>query len=269
MKKKFSWRAFISIGLFYTFFILLLTGLVLYVAPAGRIANWVNWKLVALTKAQWQSIHTVFALLFVILSIFHLFSINWKAFWTYLKSKTKQGLNKKREFYLSTIFTVLIFVGVVASIPPLRYVMDLSESLTESWENVESEPPIPHAELLTLQELSEQLNNIPLDSIQNILKANDINFNGVDETLSDIGAANQISPDKIYDMITASRNSEGIGRGFGRKSLEDIAVDINKDMDQILKILDDNNIKARKNQTLRDIASENNIAPADIYDLIK
>lgn len=269
MKKKFSWRAFISIGLFYTFFILLLTGMVLYVAPAGRIANWVNWKLVGLTKAQWQSIHTIFALLFVILSIFHLFSINWKAFWTYLKSKTKQGLNKKREFYLSTIFTVLIFIGVIFSIPPLRYVMDLSESLTESWENDESEPPIPHAELLTLQELSEQLNNISLDSLQSILKANKISFNGLDETLSDIGIANQISPDKIYDLITASRNTKSPGGGFGRKTLEDISVEINKDLDQVLKILEDNNIKASKKQTLRDIASENNMAPVDIYDLIK
>jgi len=269
MKKKFSWRAFISIGLFYTFFILLVTGMVLYVAPAGRIANWVNWKLVALTKAQWQSIHTVFALLFVILSIFHLFSINWKAFWTYLKSKTKQGLNKKREFYLSTIFTILIFVGVISSIPPLRYVMDLSESLTESWENVETEPPIPHAELLTLRELSEQLDNISPDSIQDILKANNIIFNSVDETLADIGNANEISPDKIYDLLTASRNSKSIGGGFGRKSLEDLSVEINKDLDQIMKILKDNNIDASKEQTMRDIASENNMAPVDIYDLIK
>ena len=40
-KKKFSWRAFISMGLFYSLIIIFLTGIVLYLAPSGQVAHWV------------------------------------------------------------------------------------------------------------------------------------------------------------------------------------------------------------------------------------
>ena len=134
-------------------------------APPGRYANWVNWKMINLTKEGWQSLHTVFSYTFVILSVFHLFTINWKAFLSYLKKKKEKGLNKKTEFLFATILTIVFMTGVLISIPPFRSVMDLCEYLTESWENVEETPPVPHAELLTLVELAEELNLSSIDEI--------------------------------------------------------------------------------------------------------
>lgn len=80
MKKKFSWKSFISFGLFFYFFVIFFSGIILYIAPPGRIANWTNWELIGLTKSQWQTMHTNFSYLFAILSIFHLFTANsaWK-----------------------------------------------------------------------------------------------------------------------------------------------------------------------------------------------
>ena len=139
----------------------------LYASPPGRYAHWVNWTILGFTKEGWQAIHTVFSYTFVILSVFHLFTINWKAFLSYLKSKTKTGLNKKWEFYLSTLLTLVFFFGTIYSIPPFKSVIDLGEHLTASWEKVEEEPPIPHAELLTLTELAEQLK---LSSVEEITR---------------------------------------------------------------------------------------------------
>jgi hypothetical protein len=76
MKNKFSWKAFISFGLTYSFIIIIVSGVMLYMSPPGRYAHWVNWKILGFTKEGWQAIHTVFSYTFVILSIFHLFSIN-------------------------------------------------------------------------------------------------------------------------------------------------------------------------------------------------
>lgn len=59
MKKKFSWKAFISIGLFYSFFILFLTGLALYISPPGRVAHWQEWKFMGFTKENWEAIHVI------------------------------------------------------------------------------------------------------------------------------------------------------------------------------------------------------------------
>jgi len=268
-KNKFSWKAFISIGLFYSFIIIFLTGIVLYFAPAGRVSNWINWKFIGITKENWQAIHTIFAFSFAILSIFHLFTINWRTFWNYLKSKSSTGLNKKKEFYLSTILTVLVFFGVIYTIPPFSSIMDFGGYLKESWESTETAPPIPHAELLTLNELAEKLDSTSINKITNKLEANKIKFDGPNQTLSEIGLMNSMPPIDIYNIITTKSQTEKAGSGIGRKSLEQFAKDNDLDINQVLKILEENNIKAQKDQTLKDIADQNEMAPKDIFDLIK
>jgi hypothetical protein len=269
MKQKFSWKVFISFGLFYSFFIIFLTGIILYLAPAGRVAHWVNWKLFGLNKEQWQAIHTIFAYLFAILSIFHLFSINWKAFWTYIKSKTMQGIHKKKEFYLSSIATILVLLGILFHLPPLSSVMDFGEYLTNSWEDESKEPPIPHAERLSLYELATQLDSISVEVVINTLRANNIQFNNTTQTLEEISTLNAIPPFQIYSMITKQPDAGMTGSGIGKKTLEEFAFENNKEINQILTILKNNGIEANRNQTLKEIASENNIAARDIYQLIK
>ncbi|HUX57822.1 MAG TPA: DUF4405 domain-containing protein [Bacteroidales bacterium] len=269
IKKGFSWRAFISFGLLYSFIIIFITGVILYLSPAGRIAHWVNWKLFGFSKEEWQAIHTIFSYTFVILSIFHLFSINWKVFVSYLKSKTKQGLNKKKELYLSSIFTILFFLGIIYSIPPFSTVMDFGEYLTESWENTETEPPIPHAELLTLIELSERSDSISIDKITNKLNANNIKFNNTSENLTEIGILNNLPPIEIYNIITSKSLSGMAGTGIGKKTLEEYAIENNKEINELLEKLQENGIKANKEQTLKEIATANDKAAKDIYELIK
>ncbi len=268
-KQKFSWRSFISFGLLFSFLIIFFTGIILYIAPAGRIANWVNWKLFALSKENWQALHIIFSFLFVILSIFHLFSINWKVFLSYIKSKTSSGLNKKKELWISGILTILIFIGVLYSIPPFSTVIDLGESLTQSWEKKVEVAPIPHAELLTLIELSDQLENFSIEKIENKLKANSIAFTSTDQTLSEIAKTNNLTPLEVYNLITKTSMTGMAGSGIGKKPLEEVAQENGKDINEILSILKEHNIVATKDQTLKDIAAENDMAAKDIFELIK
>jgi len=268
-KSKFSWKAFISIGLFYSFIIIFLTGIVLYLAPAGRVSNWINWKILGLSKESWQAVHTIFSFTFAILSIFHLFTINWKTFWNYLKTRTASGLNKKKEFHLSTILIVLVFLGVLFTVPPFSSVMDFGGYLKASWESTETEPPIPHAELLTLNELADELDSTSINMIINKLELNKILFDGPNATLAEIGIKNNIPPIDIYNIITKKSLIEKAGSGIGRKTLEQFVKDNNLDVDQVMKILEQNNIKTKKDKTLKDIAADNNIAPEDIFELIK
>jgi hypothetical protein len=208
MKNKFSWKAFISFGLTYSFIFIIISGIMLYASPPGRYAHWVNWTILGFTKEGWQAIHTVFSYTFVILSVFHLFTINWKKFLSYLKSKTKKGMNKKREFYLSTILTVVFFFGIIFSVPPFKSVMDLGEHLTASWEKVEEAAPIPHAELLTLSELANQMNLSSVDEITVKLKNHNIEFeNTHTQTLQEIAKANHTNPLAIYEQISRKKQS--------------------------------------------------------------
>ncbi len=267
-KKKFSWRAFISLGLTYSFIIIFLTGIVLYLSPAGRIAHWVNWRFAGFLKEEWQAIHINFSLLFVILSIFHLFTVNWKTFWSYLKNKTSKGLNKKREFLISTFLTIAIFFAVIFSIPPFSTVVDFGEYLTNSWENVESDPPIPHAELLSLVDLTSQLENMSIEKIEAILKTNKIKYENVNQTLSEIAHQNNITPNELYEIIIKKPQAGMQGMGLGKKTLEDLAAENGKEVSIFIELLKANNIEATKDQTLKDLADKYNMAARDLHAII-
>ncbi len=269
MKTKFSWRAFISFGLTYAILVILVSGLILYVSPPGRYAHWVNWEFLGLTKEGWQGIHTIFSFAFVILSIFHLFSVNWKAFVSYLKSKTSKGFNKKKEFIFSTIAVLVFFFGTVLSVPPFQTVMNWGESATNSWEKTEERAPVPHAELLTLSELADQLKIKSVDEITRKLDNHKIVYDDTHtQTLQQIAGANNTTPLEIYEIISKQPANQGQGMGVGRKTIEDFAKELDKSADELIEILEKNNIEAKSTETLRTIGENNNITPRDVYKLL-
>lgn len=267
--KKFSWRAFISFGLTYAMIILLVSGIVLYVSPPGRYAHWVNWTLWGFSKEKWQSIHTVFSLGFILLSVFHLFAANWRVFLSYLRSKAKAGFSRKRELLFSTVAVLVFLFGTMFSLPPFQNVMTLGEYLTNSWEKTEERAPVPHAELLTLAELSDQLKLDSVEVITRKLNNHKISFENIQsQTLQEIASVNNTTPMEIYEIISKPAGNSMQGAGVGRKTLEDFASELGKSIDEMLIILKQNNIEAEKSQTLRTIGENNNIPPRDVYNLI-
>jgi len=150
--------------------------------------------------------------------------------------------------------------------------MDFGDYLTDSWETDETAPPVPHAELLTLTELAQELDSVPVNRIIQKLDNAGIKFNDTDkQTLKEIAEENNKTPMEIYDIIAEKKTgySPMQGSGLGRKSLEKFASEYDKDVNELLKILEENGIKASEDQTLREIAAENDKTPYDIYELIK
>lgn len=270
MKNKINWRVYISFGLTWSFLIIFVSGIVLYISPAGRYANWVNWKILGATKEGWQNIHTVFSLAFVILSIFHLFSINWKAFWSYIKTKSGSGINKKKEMGISLALTLAIFIGIVYSAPPFSYVSELGEYLGARWENQSQASPIPHAELLTISDLAKELHYSTDSNFIHKFQQNGIVFsNTKEQTLKEIALLNNKTPEELYEIITKKTGSEKPGAGMGKKTIENIALETGKTTEEIIEILKNNNIEAAKGQSIRQIGENNNISPKEIMDLLE
>ena len=73
----------------------------------------------------------------------------------YFRSKAKNTMNKKYELISSAIITIILFFLILGKVQPIQSVIDFGDYLTESWENEKTEPPVPHAELLTIKELSK------------------------------------------------------------------------------------------------------------------
>lgn len=157
--------------------------------------------------------------------------------------------------------------------------MNLSENIKESWEDTSTQPPVPHAELLNLQELAEAVNSFDLDQITNIFNENDIKFDSIQQTLEVIAEINKTSPAGLYAILKIPSVASGKGQsqggsggargtGIGRKTVGSIAFETGKEVNVLLEILQENNIEATQDQILRDISEINDVSAMDIYDLM-
>ena len=60
------------------FIVMILTGLVLLLAPPGEIAYVTNWDLLDLSKQGWRTVHVIVAVLFLVTFGFHVY-IHWNS----------------------------------------------------------------------------------------------------------------------------------------------------------------------------------------------
>ena len=276
--KKFNWKSFISFGLFISFFIIIVTGLVLYIAPPGRVAKWVNWQFSGLSKEMWQALHTNFTYTFLILSIFHIFSINWKVFLGYLRKKAAgAGLLRKNELIISVVLAVVVFSGTLFNIPPFKTVMDISEYFTESWEKKEERAPMPHTEDLTIKELSAKLIKLTPEEIIEKLEQNNITVSGIEQKVKEIGEANKVSPFEIYQIVTRDAEEKKAtvdsllkqGSGLGRKTLSEVAEVMGRDVGVLIVQLEKMGIETREDEKIKDIAGRAGITPFELVERLK
>ena len=133
MNRSFSWRSFTSFGLFLSFLMILVSGVILYIFP-GRTPGFV-WELCGLSKPAWQNQHIIFGFVFSILSLCHLFFINWKAFFSYLKSKAKTGLQSPRELLVILVLSLLFGFGTYFKVQPFSGILEIGKSISNSWDN--------------------------------------------------------------------------------------------------------------------------------------
>ncbi len=216
-KQAFSWRAFISLGLFLAFLVLLVSGTVLYLSPPGRVANWTDWQVLGLTKTQWQHQHTVFGIAFALLSIFHLFSINWKAFWSYIRAKARGGLSRPFEITAILLLSLITGAGTYLKTTPFSSIIDFGDSLSDSWEQGQNAPPVPHTERMTLREIAIRFSpETSPEELQGKLEKSGVSVLSIDQTIEDIAVKNNLSAENVYnrlDIVTATKT----GRGGGGK----------------------------------------------------
>jgi hypothetical protein len=53
----FQWRALTSVLMTLGFVLLAASGIVLFLSPPGRVANWTNWTILGLRKSDWGGVH--------------------------------------------------------------------------------------------------------------------------------------------------------------------------------------------------------------------
>ena len=204
------WRAMTSVLIAASFLLLLISGAVLFVSPPGRVANWSDWRMIGLTKHEWSGVHTWFAAVFVLTAVFHLI-FNIRPLLNYFRDRLTRRPGLRWEWVVAVALCVGVFAGAQTRIPPFSSLLNFGERVKRSWEDAQAAAPIPHAELLSLKELSIQA-KVPYETAVERLEARGFKGIGPEAIVQDLAQTNQVSAQRLYEIVQGQR--EG-GRGAG------------------------------------------------------
>ena len=272
---KFNLRGFVSVLTTFSFLLLAVSGLVLFITPPGRVANWTGWQFLGLTKIQWGSVHIWFSFTFLLVSLFHVY-FNWKVLLNYFKNRVSRSFAFKREWTAALIVCVVLYVGTLAEIPPFSSLIAFNDSIKNSWEQDDQRAPIPHAELLTLTELASEA-KISIENIMGNLNAKGISDATADSIVGDLAKAHGMTPIQLFDIAaagsgnkkTAGKSGMHKGSGMGRKTLAQICSEWQLDQQEVINKFKAEGIEATSDMILRDIAYKNNMKPPELLDMLK
>ncbi len=193
-------RGFISLLTALSFLIMTVSGVILFITPQGRIAYWLDWTFMGISKTQWGDMHITTSLLFALAGLWHTW-LNWRALVSYFQDKVSKALALKAELAVAAVITVFCTIGGIYKTPPLSYILDFNEYLKESWvKTPEDEPVISHAELMPFKQFVQKV-DIELEPALAELSKQGIKVDGPDQKLLDISRKNGKSPSQIYKLL--------------------------------------------------------------------
>ena len=274
-KSRWSNRALTSLLTLWGFLIMALTGLVLFVVPHGRIAYWVEWNFLGLSKEQWGDIHSLGMFLFLVAGILHVY-FNWKPLIGYLKNRARTSFALRGELIVATLVAVLFVVSSITHLKPLSYVLDLGAHIKDSWvASPDDEPPFGHAEILSFKVFCKKT-RIPLDDAMAALNAAGMKEVGASKLLVEIARANGMSSrdlylkiqhlERPYQVLVSSKDAEMTteaveeafaGTGVGRKTFRNMATDLGKDPATMKARLERKGLAFDPDESVKQIATRN------------
>ena len=262
-----------------SFVLMVLTSIVLFIVPHGRVAYWANWKLWGLTKTDWGDIHINLGLLFLVSLSLHIY-YNWKPLIAYLKNRAKQLTVFTPEFNVALLITLACAVGTYFSVPPFSWVITLNGQIKDNGTATYGEPPYGHAELSSLQIFAKKM-NLDLDKSMQMLEAAGYPAANASMTLQAIGDRYNRSPQQIYDIFktaaivpASSEKRAGLlpedpRPGTGNLTLDQFCARHGLDMAKVMQGLAGKGIESSGELTLKEIANRSQSSPTDVYERIK
>ncbi len=267
-------RKITSMTMFVSFILLVLTSIILYIVPHGRVAYWADWHLWGLTKSEWGNLHINLGFLFLLAGFFHMF-YNWAPIKAYMKNKSRELKVFTPSFNVALLLTLIVGVGTYFEVPPMSTVIKMSESIKDNASEKYGEPPYGHAELSSLKLFSKK-QDLNLDQAMELLKGAGIQFKDSKDTLAVIAAANKRSPQQIYNIIKpASADKGGEGKvsfpdtppaGFGNKSLGALCSEYDLMFQVVRQGLAKRGVTAEAEMTIKEIAVANEINPMALFE---
>lgn len=268
-----SFKKTASLIAFFSFVILLVSSIVLYFVPHGRVAYWADWHFGGLSKTEWANIHINVGILFLISIFFHIF-YNWKLLVLYMKNKKRKMKFFTKEVNIALVFTFLFTFGTYFEVAPFSSILNLSESIKDSAIVKYGEPPYGHAELSSIETASVRMGHDIKEVVRN-LRNDEIKFKDEKDIILDVAKKNNLTPQQLWMLAIPKTDTKIKGffknpkSGFGRKSIVDISNEYGLDVSKVINVMIKNNITVKPNMSIKEISSKNNIGSMDLYMILK
>lgn len=168
-------RPILDLLLTVDFIIEALSGIALYLAPSGKIAEITKWTFLGLNRSVWEALHIYFGFAMIALVAIHLF-VNWNAMICLLrgmiKNRKTNKISVKNVLGIAIVNLLLIGGAVIYSIKSLEsesdyYTSSEYETISNTTEEIEVTGSM--LETFTIEELA-QTYNISADRLIEILE---------------------------------------------------------------------------------------------------
>ena len=270
-------RKITSLTMLISFVLCILTSVILYIVPHGRIAYWSDWRLWRLSKTQWSDLHLNLGILLLLAGFLHLY-YNWKPITAYLKDKAKTLKVFTVNFNVALMLTLAFGLGTYFHIPPMSTILNISESIKDAAVVKYGEPPYGHAELSSLKMFAKKV-NLDLKKSIELLQQAGIRYENEKTTIVEIAKENNVTPKQVYEIIGPAKKKNDAGAhsvfpdspppGFGRKKLAEVCVDFSLHIPDILHALSSKGVKAEPTHSIKEIATKNNMELMAIFEIIR
>ncbi|MEF2145591.1 MAG: DUF4405 domain-containing protein [Desulfovibrionaceae bacterium] len=266
-------RKTVSLTGFLSFVLLLVTSVVLYFEPQGRVAYWADWRFLGLTKEHWDSLHIALGILFLLSGLVHVW-YNWKPLTNYMRNRARDLIILTPPLVMALLVTLYFTFGALFGLPGVQQLLDFSTWLKDGHVATYGNPPYGHAELSTLDDFAK---NLGLDAAKaaESLRAKGLEVAG-GQTLKEIAASHDTSPQQIYAMIRAAQGGDPFEAlppsppdGTGRMSLSEICDSYGLPLAQATERLTMNGLTVDAGLPFKELAKQNNLDAKQLYLLLR
>ncbi len=198
----FRFRSFVTLVVFSSFLVALVSGIALYVRPEGSLARWTSWTLAGMDKKQWESAHSGSVILFVVSCLVHLW-YNFRSLVYYLKSKAALVFDSGshlpfcKETVAAIVVTVVVLVGAVEQWPGFSKVNTLRAQFKDGLFTVRVPPPVLDADMLTLTAFCQAAAIEPAQALANARRRGVV-IENLSLNVGIIAQKNNITPEDVF-----------------------------------------------------------------------
>ncbi len=267
-------RKIVSLTAMLAFVVLVISSVILFIVPYGRVAYWADWHLWGLSKTQWGNVHINTGVIFLLAMGLHIY-LNWKPLVSYLKDRARRLRIFTPDFNLALVLVVAVVAGTLAQVPPFSSMIALNTAIKDAAARKYGEPPYGHAELSSLKNFATKVGLDANQALRRLMEAG-LKVEGLDQNLQQIGRQNNLAPQQVYQIMLAGGNQQEPGSaagklpeqppaGIGRQTLQSICRTYGLDLQALIRQMKASGIQVSGGKTIKELADELGISPQDLY----